>query len=302
MNNNKQDILLKNKIEKRERFDTILAYILLIILLGCIVVVVLLKINDKDDVLDIPTDEYTPTYITLDEISTSLNNSDLVGVYISDGVTFSSNVIDNSINVSYIKDDVNLNISIPLVGSELVINIPDENNDIITSIYKEIGNSICMFYGNEERLCRYTLDNMNNDGLDGIRFDNNDDTNTVYITTTKSFTVSNEIVYRNVTVVDVYDNDYILELNDVRVSNINVTNSDTDFTINGDVSRLSDDKSDFSVVVKLYDDTNNLIGENKQEFNSDNVLDSTGTFNINFILSVDLKVENISKYSIEIVG
>ena len=100
-NNNEQELFLRKKIEKREKIDTIIAYVLIVILLGSIVLITILKINDKEDVLVPPVDEYTPTYITLSEISTSLNNSNLVRGYISQGATFTSSATDNAINVTY---------------------------------------------------------------------------------------------------------------------------------------------------------------------------------------------------------
>ena len=294
-NNNEQEIFLRQKIEKREKVDTIIAYVLIVILLGAIVLITILKINDKEDVLVPPVDEYTPTYISLGEISTSLNNSNLANSYINDGATFTSSATDNAINVTYTKDDINLNLNMSMVGSELMVNVPSENSDIATDIYKEVATTICVYYGNQDEYCRYTLDNMDSYGLDGIRFDNSN----VYITTTKSFPVANEIVYKNVTIVDVNESDYILELNDTRISNINISNT-TDYTITGNISRLKDDRSTLSVVVKLYDNANNLLGENKYEFNENNALEDSSTFSINFILNDTLKLENIRKYSIEI--
>ena len=114
-NNNEQELFLRQKIEKREKIDTIIAYILMVILLGAIAAIIILKINDKEDVLEPPVDEYTPTYITLNEISTSLNNSNLASNYISEGATFTSSVTDNAINVIYTKDDINLNLTMSMV-------------------------------------------------------------------------------------------------------------------------------------------------------------------------------------------
>ena len=219
-NNNEQELFLKQKIEKREKIDAIIAYVLIVILLGAIVLITILKINDKEDVLVPPVDEYTPTYISLSEISTSLNNSNLANNYISEGATFTSSATDNAINVTYNKDDINLNLNMSMVGSELMVSIPSENSDIATDIYKEVANTICVYYGNQDEKCRYTLDNMDSYGLDGIRFDNSN----VYITTTKSFSVANEIVYKNITIVNVTESDYVLELNDTRISNINIIN------------------------------------------------------------------------------
>lgn len=302
MNNNyEQEMILKEKIEKRERFDTILAYILLGVLLVCIILVLWVKFFRNSDELDAPVDEYVPIYISLEEISTSLNNSTLASNYTSDGASFNSIVSGNAINVTYTKDDVNLNLNMPVVGSELMINIPDNDSDVTTEIYKEIGNIVCMYYDNPEKYCRYTLDNMTEDGLDGIRFDRNENNNTVYINITKSFTVVTEIVFNEVKVMDIMEYDYSLVLSDVKVSNLMIATSDVNVVFNGNITRLTDERNNLSVLVKLYDNDNNLLGENKYEYNEQNMLDSADSFNIEFILNDNLKLEDISKYSIEIL-
>lgn len=299
INNNEQDMILKQKIEKREKFDTILAYILLVILLGAIVIVLWLKFIRKEEK---PTpDEYVPNYISLSEISTSFNSSSLVNRYMNDNATLSSNVVANSLVISYTKDETNFNVDIPMVGNELMISVPDEYSEVLTEIYKEIANIICMYYDNEEKYCRNTLNNMSEEGLDTIRIDNSGISTTVYITTTKSFNVNNKLVYNDVTIADINDTDYNLNLLDTEISNINVTSGDTNIVFSGNIRRLTEDTSDFSIVIKLYDNNNNVYGENKQEFNSDNQLPDNGNFEISFILSDDLKLENIKNYSVEIV-
>ena len=60
----------------------------------------------------------------------------------------------------------------------------------------------------------------------------NDNNNIVYITTTRSYTVNNSIVYNNVTAVELDDSDYVLEMLDTRVSKINVINHLNGFFFN----------------------------------------------------------------------
>lgn len=300
VNNNEQEKVLREKIEKRERFDTILAYILLVVLLGCIGVVLGLKFLGGEEEVP-PVDEYTPSYISLGEIATSLNGSVLANRYMNDGASFATSVNGNALMVTYIKEDVNVNIEMPMVGSELMISVPVENSEIVTDVYKEIANTVCVYYGNLEKNCRYTLDNMGENSTNGIRIDNTGDNSVIYVDTTKSFSVMEDIIYRDVVVSDIDDTDYVLELFDVRVSNINIVNTDTSVTFGGNVDRLSEDTSNVSVNVKLYDVNGNVLGENKYEYNEENVLESTGTFEVGFLLSDTLKLENIDKYSIEIV-
>lgn len=302
MNNNIDndlDLMLKKKIEKREKIDTILAYVLIVILLGCIGVVLGLKFLGNDEEKP-PVDEYTPKYITIGEIVTGLNSSILANRYANDGANFASAINGNAMRVTYIKDDVNINLNIPMVGNELMINIPEENSDIVTEIYKEIANTICMYYGNEEKYCRYTLENIDDSGIDGIRFDNNGNTKIIYVEMTKSYSVVNEIVYNDVVVADIYNTDYVLEMLDVRISDINIVNSDLDVVFRGNVERISNEIFNFDVVVKLYDINGNLLGENKYEYNNENILENTDVFEVTFLLSDTLKMENINKYSVEI--
>jgi len=294
---NEQDVMLSEKIAKREKFDTILAYVLLVILLGCIVVVLYLKFVREED----KGEEYVPNYISLNDISNSLNGSILVNRYMNDGVNFSSSVNGDAISVSYVKDDVTLNLNIPSVNGELVVEIPSDNKDIVTEIYKEIASIICMYYGNTENSCRSALDSMNESGNDGIRVVNVDNTSTVYINTTRSYSVSSEVVYNEVTKVSINDVNYVLNLNNIKISNINVVNNIDSIKFSGNVERTTTDKNNISVVVKLYDASSNIIEENKYEFNENNVLDVSGTFDISFIVSDKLKIENISSYSIEII-
>lgn len=301
MNNNEHDLILEKKIEKREKFDTILAYILLVVLLGCILLVLYLKFFKEEKVENPPVDEYVPTYISLSEISNSLNNSTLANRYMNDGVNFESIVSGNSMTVSYVKDDTNINLEMPMVGDELMISIPTDNIDIVTDIYKEIANIICIYYGNEEKYCRNTLQNITDEGTDGIRFDNDENNNVVYITMTKSIPVFDEILYKEVTISDIKVTNYSLQLLDIKVFDIKISSSDVSVVFTGNLEKLNDDTSNVSVVVKLYDEGGNVLGENKYEFNEENPLGAIGSFEINFILSETLKLEDIVSYTIEII-
>lgn len=297
--NNDQDMIIREKIEKREKIDTILAYVLIVVLVVSIGVVLGLKFLGGGEE-DTPVDEYTPTYISLGEISTALNNSVLANRYMNDGASFASIVNGNSIVVTYNKDDVVLNIEMPMVGNELMVNIPVKNREIYNEVYKEVANIICLYYGNEEKYCRYTLNNIGDSGINGIRIDNNGENNLVYITTTESFDVDKEIMYREVVVSDYDDTDYSLELLDVKVSNINIIESDTSVKFYFDVSRLNDDNSNFGVLIKLYDMNGSILSENNYQYNEENVLDGTGTTEVEFLLNDTLKLDDINKYSIEI--
>lgn len=301
VNNNEQEIMLKEKIKKREKIDTILAYALMVILLGCIGGVLALKFLGNNDEELPPIDELTPNYISLEQIASSLNSSVLANRYVNDGATFTASVNGNALIVNYVNGEVTVSGNIPVIGNELMFNISAENSDIGTEIYKEIASIVCMYYGNEEKYCRYTLNNIEDNGTDGIRINKNGDTTIIYIDITKSYTTVNEIVYNDVVVSDIHNTDYVLEMSDVRVSDINIVNSDTDVVFRGNVERVSDEIFNFDVAIKLYDLNGNLLGENKYEYNNENILEGTGVFEVRFLLSDTLKMENINKYSVEIV-
>ena len=306
---NEQEMIQRQKIEKREKVDRVIAYILIVILLGAIAFVLYAKFIMKTDDNTTKPEEYTPNYITLTDISSSLNSSILANRYLNDGVTFSSSISNNALVVTYVKDTTNLNLNIPLVNNELEVVIDSTNSEIITDIYKEISTIICTFYGNDETSCRTTIDTVNADNpIEGIRFVNNDDTNTVYIDVMKgipvqSITNSNSesgLLYTEVTTVDLSLTNYKLNISNTEISNINVTTSDTDIKFSGNINGTSGEEG-LSVVVKLFDEMANTLGENKYEYTLENPLNGEGTFEVSFILSDTLKLENIKKYSIDVV-
>lgn len=297
---NEQDMILRRKIEKREKIDTILAYILIVILLGCIGVVLYLKfVREEEPVIP---DEYVPNYITLNDISYSLNNSLLANRYLNDGATFGTSVSNDLLNISYVKEDINLDLDMTVTNGELEINIPLENADIVEDIYKEIVNIICVYYGNDAVSCRNTTNGIDEDSsIGGIRFVRNWNTNTVYIDTTKSIDINSEIVYKNVTRTSVDNTNYTLNLLDIEIRNISITSTDVNIRFSGTVERLTEDMTNISVIVRLYNNNGELLGENKQEFNDENPLVKVNTFEVAFILSDTLNSNDISDYSIEIV-
>ena len=291
--NYEQEMILRKKIEKREKIDTILAYILIVILLACIGIILYLKFVRKEE--DTHIDEYVPNYVSLNYISSMLNTSTLVNDYISDGASFSSNVSGNSIVVTYTKDNVVLNLNIPVVSNELVINIPSENTELVTDIYREIASIICVYYGNDESSCKNTVNNITieDSSISGIRFVND---NTVYIDITESIEVSSGVVKTSIN-----DTNYILDSTDIKISNIIINNSEDAIMFTGIIDRVTDEKYDFSLVVKLYDINDALLDEYSLEYKSDDVLDGNSGFSVFFSFSDTLKLENINKYSIEIV-
>lgn len=295
---NEEELMRMKKIEKREKVDIVLAYMLIVILLGAIVVILYLKFIKKEEPRQ---DDQLPTYISLNEITAGLNSSTLANRYTNDGATFTSTVSNDAIVVTYTKGEQNININIPLVNNELQVNIAKENEEIITDTYKEIANIICKYYGNSEDSCRTTINNIKSDSQ-GIRFISDANNSYVYIDINKSVDVTNvsNSAYTEETKVTLDNTNYSLKISDTEISNITVTNSDTDIKVSGSIKNLSTEGS-LSIIVKLYDTDGNVIGEEKKEYTTDNALSSEDTFEISFTYSDTLKKDDVKEYSINVV-
>ena len=276
-----------------EKKHTIIIYIIIGILVIFIGMMICLKINynNKYDKY------YADNYISIEEIAGSLNVSHLANIYAEDDADFVAVVSDSGLIVTYIKDDTFVNLDVPLKRNKLVVTMDNNNEEIVTDIYKEIANIICMYYENAENNCRYTLDNIDTDnGISGIKFDNNK----IYIDITKSIDVSS-VEYNTVTKTDITDFNYTLNLLNNKISDIMVSVSHLNVTVMGTIERLTDVNSDLSVVVKLYDNNDELLEEKKYNFNENNPLEDIGTFLLMFEFSDTLDGEDIVSYSIEIV-
>lgn len=275
---NEQDLMIQEKIKKREKTDIMLAYILIVILLGCILFIVYLKFIKKEDNsnVDDNTTEYTVNYIKLDDIASDINNN-LNSKY--SGINAS--VIDNSINVKY--GDIIYDIK--LINNELEFKIDNNNKELSEDIYKEIIASVCTFYSNDRTGCVNASNNVKNDNIDGYRFVND----TIYINITSGVTpveVVNKTVYSEETITDIDKVDYEINMNNKTISNIKVDVLDNKITISGDLSNNG------NITVKLYDDNDEVLDSKE--------LESENNFSIDFEFNDILKIESIKKYSISI--
>lgn len=295
---NEEEMMRMKKIEKREKTDTMLAYILIVILIACLGVILYLKFIRKEEPRQ---DEQLPTYISLNEITAGLNSSTLANRYTNDGATFTSTVSNDAIVVTYTKGEQNININIPLVNNELQVNIAKENEKIITDTYKEIANIICKYYGNSEDSCRTTINNIKSDSQ-GIRFISDANNSYVYIDINKSVDVTNVFnsAYTEETKVTLDNTNYSLKISDTEISNITVTNSDTDIKVSGSIKNLSTEGT-LSIIVKLYDNDGNVVGEDKKAYTADKALNGEDTFEFSFAYNDTLKKDNVKDYSINVV-
>lgn len=276
-----EEEMMRQKIEKREKVDTIIAYCLIVILIGCIVILSILKLTKKED--EVKPDDHTPSYATLNDVVTNLNNSNL-------DVTASTS--NNAVVVT--TKDGSLNLNIPLVNNELEVTYNKDNEEVVTNIYKEITTNLCVFYGNTNDICTSVVNNITKDStVNGIRFITEGDNTKVYINLLASIDVSNnKEEYTEETIKDISINNYSLNINDVNVSNIVINNSDTDIVFTSDLKNNNSDK--YTITVKLYDENNNSIGEESKEYTTEDKLE------IKFTYSDSLLKDNVKKYSINI--
>ena len=295
---NEQEMMMNEKIRKREKVDTILAYILLVFLTGAILFILYLKFIKRDN--DPTPIEKPNNNITLNDISSGLNNSTLANRYLNDNVTFSSKVNGTSLVIDYKKDDKLVNLNVNTVGTELEFTMNEDNRLITEDIYKEVANIICVYYKNTEDACRSTLSKVDeNNPINGIRYVTLDNNILVYVNTAKSIDVENVETYTEVTKTAVTKTNYELKIDTETINNIKVTNADNLITFTGNVTTTSDNKN-MSIVVTLYGDNDTKLTEEKYEFNDTNKLEENGEFKVEFTLSDTLTLEGIKTYSISI--
>ena len=295
---NEQEMIMNEKIRKREKLDTILAYILLVFLLGAILFILYLKFIKREDTTT-PV-EKPNNNITLNDISNSLNNSTLANRYLNDNVTFSSKVNGTSLVIDYKKDDKIVNLNVNTMGTELEFTMNEDNRLVTEDIYKEVANIICVYYKNTEDACRSTLSKVDeNNPINGIRYVTSDNNILVYVNTAKSIDVENIDTYTEVTKTAVTKTNYELKLDTETINNIKITNTDTLITFTGNVATTSENKS-MSVVVTLYGDNDTKLTEEKYEFNDTNKLEENKEFKVEFTLNDTLTLDSIKAYSISI--
>ena len=295
---NEQEMIMNDKIRKREKLDTILAYILLVFLLGAILFILYLKFIKREDTTT-PV-EKPNNNITLNDISNSLNNSTLANRYLNDNVTFSSKVNGTSLVIDYKKEDKLVNLNVNTIGTELVFTMNEDNRLVAEDIYKEVANIICVYYKNTEDACRSTLSKVDeNNPINGIRYVTSDNNILVYVNTAKSIDVENIDTYTEVTKAELSKTNYELKLDTETINNIKITNTDTLITFTGNVTTTSDNKN-MSIVVTLYGDNDTKLTEEKYEFNDTNKLEENKDFKVEFALNDTLTLESIKTYSISI--
>ena len=295
---NEQEMMINEKIRKREKVDTILAYILLVFLTGAILFILYLKFIKREDTTT-PV-EKPNNNITLNDISNSLNNSTLANRYLNDNVTFSSKVNGTSLVIDYKKDDKIVNLNVNTMGTELEFTMNEDNRLVTEDIYKEVANIICVYYKNTEDACRSTLSKVDESNpINGIRYVTSDNNILVYVNTAKSIDIENIDTYTEVTKTELSKTNYELKLDTETINNIKITNADTLITFTGNVTTTSESKN-MSIVVTLYGDNDTKLTEEKYEFTDTNKLEENKEFKVEFTLNDTLTLDSIKAYSISI--
>ena len=167
--------------------------------------------------------------------------------------------------------------------------------------WKEIAVIVCQYYGNDVSACRNTIAKVDaNNQIDGIRFEEVGDTTTVYLDINKKISVNNIQTYNSVEVLELNNTNYILNLNNVIIDAISVNVTDNNISVAGSIEDTSTSSEALSVVVKLYDENENILGENKYDFTNENPLTGVSNFTVEFTSSETLNIANVKKYSIEV--
>lgn len=288
---NEQDIINK-KIEKREKKDIFLGYLLILILLACIAFVVYIKFFSNNKTTK--QEEHISDYITLEAISTSLNSS-----LINSELKINSTVSNNIITITYQKEQEEKTITVPLINNELEITINEEDKEEITKIYKEITSTICKYYNKDkEEECTSQVENLSNESTDGIRFVTNENNNIVYINIMKSIDLSNNesITQTPLTLQDISKENKT----NIQLDNITITSTNADVRVKYNVSyKDTNSKKDFKLTISLYDEKDKLLEEKTKEYTMQDIPSILEDEEV-FILSETLKLETIKKYSINI--
>ena len=257
---NEQEMIMNEKIRKREKLDTILAYILLVFLIGAILFILYLKFIKREDTTT-PV-EKPNNNITLNDISNSLNNSTLANRYLNDNVTFSSKVNGTSLVIDYKKDDKIVNLNVNTMGTELEFTMNEDNRLVTEDIYKEVANIICVYY--------------------------------------KSIDIENIDTYTEVTKTELSKTNYELKLDTETINNIKITNADTLITFTGNVTTTSESKNMSIVVTLYGDNDTKLTEEkyefndtNKLEENKEFKVEFTlnDTLNLDSIKAYSISIE-----------
>ena len=153
--------LIDEKVDKREKKDIMLSYILIVILVCCISFVLSIKFLFGDTVSDDTDDDYSENHISLSQLATSVNDK-LNTKYAGISVLSSG----SGINIEY--GDITYTASL-INNNELEYTIDSDNKDLSEDVYKELVASVCTYYYEDRDGCILAAKKLDSN-TSGIRF------------------------------------------------------------------------------------------------------------------------------------
>ena len=297
-------------MEKNDKKSIIVASIFLVILLACLGFVIYIKMTyeKEDNMLDNNNSTIDmPVILSLDNIISEFNNSNLISDYLTTGTTVSMEKSDTGFNVIYKNEDVNGIIEGTYLAYTLSIKFNKDNNDIANDVFKELVNISCKNQKYADGECSVTVDKFltGSYSVDGLSYEKVSDeeiylkVNTVkkielYVGET-SYTVDEKI--------DINSIDYFVSNNEYKLSNpiLNYDSTTNKLVYNANVINLLNSGNNVKIVLKLYDTDNKLIMTNEVD---NRIASNKNNFDITFNITLDntINYENIKFLSINFIN
>lgn len=293
-------------MEKSDKRSIILASIFLVILLACLGFVVYIKmtydLKDNNNVNNNAVDNQN--MLSLDNIISQFNNSDLVNNYKKDfDLTVYMVKSGNGFSIKYEKTDLSEQIEGTFNNNVISIMTSGLNSKIRDDIFTELVNIVCKYQGHDNGEC----DTIVKDFLDG------EDVEGLSVNT-----VSDDEVYFNIDIskkiqlvienIDSYvfkgkeEVGYEIEFDSLKLVDPKpVFDSENNiYSFNATIKRpLEIDSSNLEIIVNVFDENKNIINVNNYDSTSFSI---EGTEDTNFAYQLDLNDQNVSYDDIAYIG
>ena len=297
-------------MEKSDKKSIIIACIFLVILLACLGFVTYIKMTydvEDNNNIDNNTTIDTPVLLSLDNIISSFNNSQLVSDYYSLGTTVAMKKTNTGFKVTYSSNQDNDVIEGTYVEYILSIKFNQDNVEIANNIFKELVNISCKNNGYNEGQCNETVDEFlnNSHAVDGLVYEEISDTE-MYLrvnTAVKIELFVGPTTYKANDLIDININEYIINNNTYKLSNplLNYDSANNTLTYKANVQNLLDSGNNVKIELKLYDASNNLLMTNEVD-NSASTDKNNFDILFNITLNNSISYENIKYLSINFIN
>lgn len=297
-------------MEKSDKKSIIIACIFLVILLACLGFVTYIKMTydvEDNNNIDNNTTIDTPVLLSLDNIISSFNNSQLVSDYYSLGTTVAMEKTNTGFKVTYSSNQDNDVIEGTYLEYILSIKFNQDNVEIANNIFKELVNISCKNNGYNEGQCNETVDEFLNNSyvVNGLVYEEISDTE-MYLrvnTAVKIELFVGPTTYKANDLIDININEYIINNNTYKLSNplLNYDSSNNTLTYKANVQNLLDSGNKVKIKLKLYDSNNVLLMTNEIDNSAST---DKNNFDILFNITLDnsISYENIKYLSINFVN